>query len=110
MTIEQVDVVDAISTRSEDGVVVLTISDHLSWEEKTVHSTALEKKLESYVEFVRSGQLLENYPSARGRGVEIEIILKHSPDKDGQRLLDKAREAIVAAGLEFSYKTLPRGY
>lgn len=44
MSVEQLDVVDVISTDKESGHVVLTISDHLDWSNSEEHQTILQCK------------------------------------------------------------------
>jgi uncharacterized protein DUF6572/type VI secretion system (T6SS) immunity protein Tdi1 len=94
MTIEQRNVVDFISMRS-DGRAVLTVSDHLDWVADRDHLLALQSKLNDYLAFIESGEIYDAYPGARGKDIEIQVVLKHSPSGDGVRFLERAREAIV---------------
>jgi hypothetical protein len=56
MSVEQTDKIDFIST-SPGEKVVLTISDHLSWDEDG-HLHLLQDKINVYLEFIESEQLL----------------------------------------------------
>lgn len=104
MTVEQRNVVDFVSMRS-DGRAVLTVSDHLAWSADGDHPLALQSKLNDYLAFIESGQIYESYPDARGKEIEIQVVLEHSPPADGLRFLERAREAIVAAGFYLSWRT-----
>lgn len=52
MSVEQLDVVDVISTDRETGHVILTISDHLDWSDSVQHQTILQAKFNKYLAFV----------------------------------------------------------
>ena len=64
---EKVDRPAIISTDTQTGHVVLTISDHLDWSASTWHQRILQAKLNKYLAFVESGELLERYETAAGR-------------------------------------------
>jgi hypothetical protein len=77
MSIDNPDVVDFISIEAATGKVVLTIADHLSWGEKSdEHLKLLKEKLNTYLEFIKSGELLEAYPKAKNREVLISVVGK----------------------------------
>ena len=62
MTIDQTGVVDFIGIDTA-GNVRLTISDHLEWDVNTKeHLFQLQEKLNCYLAFVESGEILETYP------------------------------------------------
>lgn len=54
VSVEQLDVVDVISTDKESGHVVLTISDHPDCSNSQEHQTILQAKLNKYLAFVRA--------------------------------------------------------
>jgi hypothetical protein len=75
MTVEDFDKIDFADIDRESGNVNLTISDHLDWNEnKGEHLLALQNKLNSYLEFVESGQIYVKLPSAIGRQINIRVI------------------------------------
>jgi len=102
LSVEQVDVVDIIGTDRKTGQVVLTISDHLDWSDSIAHQTILQEKLNKYLAFVESGEILERYPDARGRPVRFRVIFKYKPDGDGEIFLSKAQEVIEGAGFSLT--------
>lgn len=105
MSVEQEDVVDAIGTDKSTGRVVLTISDHLPWGEPA-HLDLLERKISVYLGFVLSGRLLEAYPAAQGRDVEISVLIKFPPSLEAEEFFSRAKELAQQHGLKFSYKVL----
>ena len=108
MAVDNPNVIDAVGTERETGIVVLTVSDHLEWND--AHLVTLQEKLNAYLHFVLEGQLLEDYPSARNRKIRIEVVHKHRPHTEALAFLSKARAAIVAQGIEFVHRSLPEGY
>ncbi len=68
MTIEDAAVIDGAGLDKSTGDVVLTISDHLSWDDQPVHFRLLEAKIGRYLDFVRSGQVWAVPPCSRQTG------------------------------------------
>jgi hypothetical protein len=102
MSINQTETIDIIGTTAE-GKVVLTISDHHSWEE-TWHLQLLQEKINAYLQFIESGQIFEDYPNAVGRELLIETVLKYQPTIEATSFLNKAKEVIEGAGFGFQWR------
>ena len=98
MSIEQTDTVDIVSTDRVSGHVVLTISDHLDWSDSTAHLTLLQSKLNRYLAFVESGEILESYPDAKDRLIVFKVVFKFPPDEAGRAFLAKVKPIIESAG------------
>jgi hypothetical protein len=98
VSIEQTDVVDLVSTDRVTGQVVLTISDHLDWCDSTAHQTLLQSKLNRYLAFVESGEILESYPAAKDRPITLKVVFQFPPDEAGHAFLAKVRPIIESAG------------
>jgi len=105
MAIEKTDVVDAVGIEKSSGDVVLTIADFQDWESsETQHLQMLQEKLNAYQRFIESGQLLEAYPSAKGRRLVINIVGRCEPSAKAMRLLAIARQSFEAAGIGFRFQ------
>lgn len=106
MTIEDDLVVDGMGIDPVTDVVVLAISDHLSWDEPD-HFRALERKIGTYIEFVRSGQLGSRMPESAGRAVAIEVICQFEPTSEAASFLDAAtRQLKQDEDIQFYYRVL----
>jgi len=103
MSVEQLDVVDIISI-NETGEVVLAISDHLAWTDSVDHQTKLQAKLNKYLAFIESGELLQRYAEAKDRVVVIRVFFKYPPNEKGQNFLDRAKEVIEKAGFQLRHE------
>lgn len=76
MSIEQSDIIDIISTERMTGAVVLTISNHLDWSDSVAHQRLLQTKLNRYLAFVESGEILQSYPNAVGRPITFNVVFR----------------------------------
>ncbi len=101
MSIEQTDIVDIISTDRTNGQVVLTISDHLDWSNSTGHQLLLQAKLNRYLAFVESGEILQSYPDAKGRPVVFKLVLRFPPDEHARVFLAKVKQIVESAGFSW---------
>jgi hypothetical protein len=91
MSVDNSKVIDSISLDKE-GNVVLTISDHLPWDEKNEHLLILQDKINAYLEFIENGELIENYPDANGREILINIITKYLPNTTAELFLKRTKD------------------
>jgi hypothetical protein len=105
MSIEKTDVVDAIGIEKGTGDVVLTIADSLDWESsETEHLQMLQEKLNAYLRFIESGELLESYPADAGRRPVISLVGRCEPSAAAFRFLAAARQSIEGAGFSFRFE------
>ena len=104
MSIEQADKIDFISI-SPDAEVVLTISDHLSWDEGE-HLSLLQDKINSYLGFIQSEQLLEEYPAAKEHPRVISVIMKFDPPEEAVTFLTQVMEVLTDEGIGFRWEVV----
>jgi hypothetical protein len=110
MSVEELNVVDITSIDKRTGQVVLSITDHLDWCDSVKHQITLQKKLNAYLAFVESGELLQRFPDAEGRPVALNIVFKFKPDADGLRFLERAKQVVQSAGCEMRYELFAESY
>lgn len=110
MSVEQPNTIDIIGIDKETGSVVLTISDHLDWSDSPSHQLILQKKLNTYLSFVESGEINTQYPSSKGRSVVLEVVFKNCPDHGALQFLGKVSEIVQAAGFQFRYRVFAESY
>ena len=81
--------------------------DHFEWDigekEDLEHFYLLQEKINLYLGYSESGQLLEDFPNAKNRDVVFEFQLLYTPDRKGEEFLTKAEEVVVGAGFQFKY-------
>ncbi len=108
MSVDQPDVIDVISFDPLAQETVLTISDHLDWSDTARHQELLQQKLNAYLAFVESGEILAKYPDAERGRISFRIVLKYRPDNEGSLFLKRAQEVVESAGFAWSINYLPR--
>jgi hypothetical protein len=102
MTIENPKVVDCIGIEKDGSGVTLTISDHLEWGDRN-HLLCLQDKVNSYLSFIESGEIYEEYPSANGKKQKIWVACKYEPDEEAKEFLSRCKDTLEQGGFGFSY-------
>jgi hypothetical protein len=103
MGVDTENVVDAVGVDKATGEVVLTIVDHLPWED-AAHLQMLQAKLNRYLGFIESGELVSNCPDAAGRSVRIDVICHHNPSTVAVEFLANARSVAKTYGSDLSWR------
>ena len=107
MTIERTQVVDFISLKSDRNEVVLTISDHLEWEgNANDHFLQLQEKLNSYIRFVESGEILESYPDAEGRKIVFNVMGKYPLPKEAEQFYVKCSQVLRELNIDLTFENV----
>ena len=106
MSVDKPEVIDAIGLLEAKGEVVLTIFDHLEWDDANDHLLILQEKINRYLAFIESRELLEKYPAAAERQVRIDVCCRYAPSSHGERFMERARGVVEGAGLSLSWRIL----
>lgn len=101
MSIEDQSSVDAIGV-NESGIVVLTISDHLEWDDE--HLYLLQEKINTYLAFIESGEVYQSYPISKGREFKISVVCKYEPSPTAMKFLSQCTTVINQAGFQFGHE------
>lgn len=104
MSVEDKNKIDAISNNKED-MVLLTISDHLEWDNNE-HLLILQEKINSYMDFLESGQIYESYPSALDKKIIIQIVFKYLPNRIAEEFLEVVKEILNKNDYDFKFYQL----
>jgi hypothetical protein len=107
MSMEQTKTVDAIGLDNATNSVILSISDHLDWlGQADNHLFLLQEKLNSYLSFIESKEMIEVYPDAKDRKIAIDIVYKYPLSEQAQEFYEKVEKIIKNAGVEFQCRLL----
>jgi len=104
MAVDNPRVIDAVGLEKQTGNVILTISDHLEWDADNEHVLMLQEKINAYLAFVESGEILESYPKAKSKTCVISVIALYHPNETGLRFLECARNTLEGVGIEFRFQ------
>jgi uncharacterized protein DUF6572 len=108
MSIEQTDTVDFVTLDESSGEALLTISDHLSWDENEgAHLDLLQRKLNAYLRFIESGELTRGFPHLKGKSVVINLVGKFPLSEQAEIFIGKASKAIRDAGFRLQFEVHP---
>ncbi|BFM13929.1 hypothetical protein R50073_01120 [Maricurvus nonylphenolicus] len=100
MTIESSGTIDLIATNDENNTVTLAISDHLEWSDEN-KVDMLAEKIDSYLYYIDSGQLIKAYPDAEGMTVNILLKSMHKPNEMGSMIIDSISESLEEIDVKF---------
>ena len=101
--VDEIEKVDFVSIDENDNIV-LTISDHLEWDEKNTHIFTLQEKINHYLAFIESGELCERYPVALGKKPAISVVALYPPTETANAFLCSVREVVEGAGIGFRFR------
>jgi hypothetical protein len=110
VTVENPSGIDGMGIDKVSGEIVLTVSDHLAWSEDNEHLETLQAKLNSYLEFIQSGQVYEESRKDPGTPVRIDVVGKYAVPDSVQWFFEKVDEIADQVGATVTYQQIPNGY
>jgi hypothetical protein len=102
--IDNPNVIDAISTSQDGTRFTLTLFDAEDWSDDAKHLFALQAKLNTYFDFIQSGQLIDQYPDAVGKRLLINVVFRIPPIEKATGLLEKADALAPQLGANIGYQ------
>lgn len=102
MSILEIDKIDIVATRPDSAVVKLVIADHLTWDDFEKHASLLQAKINTYLEFIDSGQLERTVGQERkDLDVHIRVALQHPPNVPAKEFLEQVRIYLIESAIAF---------
>lgn len=102
MSVRETNKVDFIS-EDKSGNIVLTISDHLLWDEENTHLSILQEKINAYLSFIESGEVYTSYPNSKGKKFVIRVVMLHEPNEIAREFLNHVKNTLSEAGYSFEF-------
>lgn len=107
MSIEQTEIIDIVTIDDESGDVWLTISDHLDWlRDESRHLMLLQEKVNAYLRFIESDELLQRIPESRDRKIVIDLVAMFPLSPQAEMFYKRAADAIQSAGFKLQFRQL----
>ena len=103
MSVVDTDSIDAIGLDKDAQRIFLSIIDPLVWDNKNVHLFTLQEKINTYLHFIESGELLKTIPDGKGADIAIELVLKHMPTDEAITFFDKTMQILFDKGIVFVF-------
>lgn len=110
MALEDSNVVDAAGIEKATGFIVLTITDAWDWTDEQAHINALQAKLNNYVQFVKSGEILDTFPEAAIKPVIIDLYFQLPLPPIGEHFLRHANSECEKHGIKVRYEIFPDSF
>jgi hypothetical protein len=101
-------VIDFIS-EDPSGAVVLIMVEGREWDGSDAQLIELQKKIDSYVTFVKDGHLVAEHPELAGKPVRIELRSVNALDRRTAGILAMIRVELASKQLDLSVKQLRKG-
>lgn len=103
MSITETNKLDIVAVRPDSSIVKLVIADHLDWDDFEAHARLLQDKVNTYLEFVASGQLarMQTPKLPESPEVRISLVLQHTPSKEAAGFLSEVADFVAGAGMKF---------
>ena len=106
MAVDNPNVIDFISVDGR-GRLVLTISDHMEWDQERKHLFALQEKINRYLSFVESGQLTRQRPQDASRPIVISVVALHKMDDQSEQMFLTFQNCLAKSGYELVFECQP---
>ena len=103
MSVIETDKIDAVGLDKEGQRVFLSIIDSLMWDGDNLHLFTLQEKINSYLFFIESGELQNNFPDALTFTPVIELILRYAPSDEAIAFFDKTMQILLDKGIIFVF-------
>ncbi|WP_293309451.1 DUF6572 domain-containing protein [Pedobacter sp. UBA5917] len=104
MSVLDINKIDFIGTDRQTGEVILTISDHINWDDTQYHLSALQEKINAYLNFIDSEEIYKEYPNAIGKKLIVQITGKYHINKEGHEFIEKVAAFLNNGDIGFEVK------
>jgi hypothetical protein len=104
MSIEDLNMIDAIGISDINEKIIMKIFDHLDFSDEEAHLLLLQEKINRYFSFIESREITETFDDAFEREIVISIDFKYTPTRFTIEFLREAGKIAEEAGysMEFS--------
>jgi len=110
MSVEEANKIDRTAWDENKTRVWLVISDHLDWDvEEGEHLLLLQDKMNTYLEFIESGKLVETLPWANGLPVTIRIYGKFRLSAEAAKFIELVKQKLATMDVSIEFKLFNPG-
>jgi hypothetical protein len=100
MSVRDVEAIDYVGMNILFSKVYIGIFDELDWTDEAHHRDVLTRKIDRCIRYIRSGQLLTNYPKVRGYDIVIEYVSNHPMTRSAMEFWRTREHLIRLAGFD----------
>ena len=99
------EVVDLV-TATDDAVILIMVASG-EWFDAGRPLLALQKKVDTYATLAVSGALVQQYPSANGKRIVIQLDYPDPPDSELTRAIERASLALADHNITLRLNVMP---
>ncbi len=109
MSIADKDKVDIVAVKPDSSLVKLVITDHLPWDDFETHAQMLQDKVNTYLDFIESGQIFRLHEPRVPESAKVHIVLalQHPPTGAANEFFMQVREFLNGVGIPFEVEMRP---
>jgi hypothetical protein len=104
MSIIEKDKIDLIGVDKVSKEAILTITDHLNWEDELFHLSALQDKINAYLSFIESGEIYDSYPDAVNKSIAIEIVSEYPLSLNAKEFMTRVRGVLYDLDIKLIFE------
>jgi hypothetical protein len=106
LSVEEPQKIDIVATRPGSREVRLVITDHLSWSDEEAHLLLLQQKLNTYIAFVESGQVLKvNTPKVPPDAqITVVVAAQYAPTETARVFFQQVSVVLSDLGVSFTFE------
>lgn len=105
MALHDTSTIDALGVE-DSGTLVLSLMDEVDWQDPQAHWHHLTDKLNSYLNFLVSGEVLEHHPDAVSGRVRVDVIFKYPPPDEVTVALGYSQKLVGMQGYALAWVVL----
>ncbi len=104
MSIQDENIIDIIQVNEADKIVRLIATDHLPWGgDDNQHLYQIQEKVNSYLKYIESSQLISDYPHVEGFKTLIQIHGKYDRPELAVDFYGKMRNFLQKNGYDVQF-------
>ena len=109
MSITETATIDIVAARPDSSIVKLVITDHLTWDDLETHTRLLQEKINTYLDFIESGQLhrLQAPKIPVTPIVHIILAVQHPPSSEAELFLSQVLDFLASVDVHFEVEHRP---
>ena len=88
--------VDVVSLTPDSSTIVLSLVETRPWDAKGENLLDLQAKLNTYLDFIESGQLIQKYPQAKGKKIVLRLQYSFAPNAQALEFIELAKRKYLA--------------
>jgi len=103
MSIEESNSIDGLGVSSDKKSLKLLVADYLDWENEYEHLILLQKKINSYINFIETEQYKSIYPKYDFERFTIELQFKYNITDNCRKFIETATQQIKELNTVINY-------